>query len=145
MMLSTWTYLWIVLAIVSAIAEVAIPNFAFVFSCLASLVAALAAAVGYRWEIQALGFVAALFLGLFMFRPRVVRRLQSKVHLPSRTDVLIGKRARVSESIEPASGRGRVEIDGLDWAAQATQSIPEGTDVIIEKAEGIVLHVKAGG
>ena len=135
------TSLWISVAIMSGILEVTLPKFAFIFSSLAALVAALASTLGCRWEVQGAAFVAALFLGLFLLRPRVVRRLQSKNQVPSRTDVLIGKSALVTEKILPPDG-GRVEIEGLCWAARSAEVLDVGTSVVVEGADGIVLQVK---
>jgi membrane protein implicated in regulation of membrane protease activity len=134
------TDVWIAVAILSGILEVSIPKFAFVFSTLAALVAALASTLGCRWEVQGGAFVLSLLVGIFLLRPRVIHRLQSKKYVPSRTDVLIGKTALVIEEILPTGGR--VELDGLCWAASSSQSIPVGEQVTIESADGIVLQVK---
>lgn len=142
MQLQHLTLAWIAVGIACAVAEMALPKFALIFAALAAFVAGLASATGSRWEVQAALFIACLFLGLLLLRPRVVRRLQSARNLPSRTDVLIGKTALVTEEIT-LSGSGRVEIDGICWTARARAAVPAGAHVTVESADGIVLNVKS--
>jgi len=61
--------------------------------------------------------------------------------VPSRTAQLLGQRGRVTEPIDAVAGRGRVVVGGDDWAARAEQPLAEGAEVIVDGADGIVLHV----
>lgn len=137
-------YVWLVVAIISAIAEMVLPHFALLFAAGAGAVAGLAAGLGFSWQIQSLIFAVSLLLGLFLLRPRLMRKLQSRHHMPSRSDALIGKRAVVTEEIKGHLGHGRIEIEGQDWAAAHPTPLAAGTTVTIVSADGIVLNVKEG-
>jgi membrane protein implicated in regulation of membrane protease activity len=61
----------------------------------------------------------------------------------SRTDALLGQRGVVTEPIDPRLGAGRVVIAGNDWAAQAEHALAANTDIVVDGADGLVLHVVA--
>src|SRR4051794_28962857 len=98
---------WIFAALAFAIGEMVVPYFGLIFATFGSLVAAGMAYAGYPWAHQVLSFTVALILGLFLLRPRLVKKLQSRHDLPTRTGHLIGKKARVIETIDSVSGKGR--------------------------------------
>ena len=62
--------------------------------------------------------------------------------MPSRTEILLGKKGQVTEWIDPVSGKGRVIVEGQDWAAKSEKSILSGQSVLVEGADGIVLQVR---
>jgi membrane protein implicated in regulation of membrane protease activity len=131
---------WLILAIVAAIVEVASPLFGFIFISAAGLIAAAAAGIGFGIAVQVVAFTAALFLGLLLVRPRLVAKLGAK-GVPSRTEVLVGRRGQVTEAINPLLGTGRVTVAGEDWAARSATPVPAGAIVQVEGADGIVLRV----
>jgi membrane protein implicated in regulation of membrane protease activity len=135
------TYLWLIFGVVCAIVEIVLPSFGFVFAALASVLAAFVAFAGLGWEFQAILFAATLMAGLFLIRPRLLRRLEGSAGVPSRTEALRGQAGRVTEAIDPARGIGRVSVGGQDWAARASSPLPAGTEIQVEGADGIVLIV----
>jgi membrane protein implicated in regulation of membrane protease activity len=105
------------------------------------VLAAFVAFAGLGWEFQAILFAATLMAGLFLIRPRLLRRLEGSAGVPSRTEALRGQAGRVTEAIDPARGIGRVSVGGQDWAARASSPLPAGTEIQVEGADGIVLIV----
>lgn len=132
---------WIILGIVCWIIEVAVPAFVFLFLGAAALVAALVA-LGFPPVAQLFAFAISLALSLGLLRPRLVHRLQSKQHLPSRPQMLLGKVGPVTERIDPVGGPGRVSIEGQDWAATAGEALEVGTLVEVQSSDGIILIVR---
>src|SRR5262245_9325493 len=104
---------WLVVAVVFGILEVTVPLFGFIFASAAALVTAIVAVWFPAWEIQAVVFGATTLIGLYFLRPKLLDPSKSK-GVPSRTDELINKTARVVEAIDPYEGKGRVIVDGHD-------------------------------
>lgn len=135
--------IWLGIAILLAIVEIAVPTFGFIFGTLAALVVAAMTALGpVDWPVQLVTFSVMLLIGLFLLRPRLLRKMESSKGIPSRTDNLIGKTGKVIQTIDSSMSSGRVLVEGDDWAARAQKPIAEGANVIVENADGIVLLVK---
>ena len=135
-------YLWLALAGLFAIGEIKLPFFGLIFASIGSLVAMLVALTGFSWEYQLVSFSLATVVGVWLLRPSIIKKLQSPNGVPTRTEPLIGRKAVVCEEIDPATGKGRISIDGTDWAAKSSQPLALNTSVIIESADGIVLRVR---
>jgi membrane protein implicated in regulation of membrane protease activity len=131
---------WLIAAVLAAVVEIAIPSFGFLFVSCAAAGAALAAVAGLGGAIQAVAFGAVLVLSLAFLRSRLAARLGAR-GVPSRTQTLVGKRAKVTADIDPTLGTGRVNVGGEDWAARSRHAIPSGVDVQIQGFDGIVLEV----
>jgi len=132
--------LWLLLAIIAAIAEIVSPLFGYFFVTAAALVAALAASLHLSVSIQIGLFAATLVLALLLLRPRLLAKLAAK-GVPSRTEALIGKVGLITEPIDPVVGTGRITVAGEDWAAQSDKPLPAGTPVRVRAADGLVLQV----
>ncbi|MEO5970232.1 MAG: NfeD family protein [Bdellovibrionia bacterium] len=135
-----WAF-WITFAIAAAILEMMVGSFSFVFVCVAAILTALVAS-RFDWIVQLGVFGVTLLVTLGMVRPRFLSRIQSETKLPSRAEILVGKMGKVSQTIDPAIGLGRVEVEGQDWAAQSAKLIAIDSTVVIEGSDGIVLIVK---
>lgn len=136
--------LWVGAAILFGILEVVLPYFAFIFASFAALFASIVALRTSVWEIPFAAFTFGLLGLIFMVRPRVVKIWQARTHIPSRAEQLFGKRGRVIEAIDTPSGKGRVEVEGSDWAAKSSTPLSVGAEIVVESADGIVLHVRKG-
>ena len=134
--------LWLVAALLFTIVEILIPSFGCILVAGAALLTSVLANYLHAWELQVFVFAVAVFLSLFMLRPKLIAKIQKSAQLPSRTEVLFGKSGVVTEDIGPAGSPGRVMVEGQDWAAQSKASLPEGTAIVVESADGIVLHVR---
>lgn len=133
--------LWVIVALGAGILEVVVPAFGFVFVTLAALAAAVLALVGVAVATQVVVFAAAALFFLLVLRRYFVHRLRGGPGVPSRTDVLQGKLAEVTEPIDPVRGSGRVNVEGHDWAARAPVAVASGARVRVDGADGIVLLV----
>ena len=113
--------------------------------CLAlgAVAGAIAAATGAVLEAQLIWFAVATLVAFLAVRP-ILKRLSKVDEVPTNADALIGRRAVVSEDINPATGTGRVAIDGDDWKAESEddQPIEKGTRVVVVSRESIILTVK---
>ena len=134
--------LWVIVALGAGILEVAVPAFGFVFVTLAALAAAVLALLALSMPVQIVVFAAATLFFLLVLRRFFVHRLRGP-GVPSRTEVLQGKLAEVTETIDPVRGTGRVLVEGHDWAARSTVALTPGARVRIDGADGIVLLVSS--
>jgi membrane protein implicated in regulation of membrane protease activity len=132
---------WVIVAIVMGIVEIFTVTFGFMLFGIAALITAVVAAVGFSWTTQVIVFALVSVLSLWLLRPRLIHLLHKAKGVPTRTEALVGESGRVTETIEPGEGRGRVMVAGQDWAARSSVVIPAGVDVVVKGADGIVLIV----
>ncbi len=131
---------WLAVAFVAGVIEVAVPHFGSAFVCFGAVAAAAAAFFGFGIPIQFGTFIFVLAVSLAGLRSRLINRVGGK-GVPSRTQPLIGKQGVVTHDVDPALGRGRVNVGGEDWAARSSEPIGAGTKVRVVGADGIVLEI----
>lgn len=127
-------WVWLALAVVFAIVEVATTSIVSIWFALGSIAGLVAAwlAPDALW-LQFVLFIAVSAVTLYFTRPVLSRYILKKT--PTNADMLLGKKAQVVQSISP-SHPGRVKIGDLTWLAKANTEIPEGEFCIIQKIEG---------
>jgi membrane protein implicated in regulation of membrane protease activity len=134
---------WLALALLAGIVEVIVPALVFLFVAVAALLTAALAGLGASATVQIVFFAAAVLLLLLVVRPLFASKRIGGAGVPSRTEALAGKLAHVTEAIDPVRGTGRVNVAGEDWAARSAGPVPEGSEVRVDGADGIVLLVSA--
>jgi membrane protein implicated in regulation of membrane protease activity len=135
------TYFWVGIAAVFIVLEIFTPLFGFVLVGGAALFAAGAAALGLNLSVQLGVFAVVLILSFWLLRPRLISKLHSSSHVPSRTEAVVNKIGKITEDIDPVTGTGRVVVDGEDWAAMSEVPLRAGANVKIVGADGIRLKV----
>ncbi|AGI47933.1 Membrane protein implicated in regulation of membrane protease activity [Thermoplasmatales archaeon BRNA1] len=95
----------------------------------------------YSWVTAAVAVVSAIPVTVFTFW--VYRRLGSP-EAPTTTvsDSLAGREGKVTVEVTPGNMRGKVRIGSDTWSAEADETIPVGTDVVVESAAGVHVHVR---
>lgn len=132
-------WVWLGLAVVLAIVEIATTSIVSIWFALGSIAAMIAA-----WLVpDALWLQLVLFIGvsavtLYFTRPVLSRYILKKT--PTNADMLIGKKAQVVQAISP-SQPGRVKVGDLTWLAKADTEIPAGEFCTICRLEGAGLVV----
>jgi membrane protein implicated in regulation of membrane protease activity len=141
--------LWLVLAVVLGVAEIATLTAALGLLGGAALITALAAAVGLPVVLQLLVFAAASAAGLVLLRPIAQRyMLAARAESSARfgVEALVGRNGQVLAEV---SGRGgRVRIDGDEWTARPYDEalvIPAGTIVSVLEIQGATALVHPSG
>jgi membrane protein implicated in regulation of membrane protease activity len=113
------------------------------FAAGAFLVALLVAFhVGGPLWAQLLVFTLFSLLTLLIIRPIVVKKL--KLSVTKVVDTMVGEQAILMQDLPPA-GIGKAEMRGSTWNARnaGETMLQRGQRVIVERVEGLVLHVKA--
>ena len=100
-----------------------------------------AALLGGALWLQILLFLAVSAVILALTRP-LVKKMAGHVQ-PTNLDQTIGASARVTEDIDDAAGTGAVYVKGKMWTARSSSgaTIPIGTEVTVERIEGVKLYV----
>jgi membrane protein implicated in regulation of membrane protease activity len=139
---------WLAVALALAAFEVLSIDFVFLMFVVGALAGALAAAVGAPFVVQVVIGVAVSLLFLGVVRPVVVRRIHGGEPTLTGAAALVGKPARVVETVT-ASG-GRVKIGGEVWSARCAptctggaQTLQAGEPVRVLAIEGATAVVEA--
>lgn len=143
-MIQAW-HIWVIIALLCFIAEIFTSGFAVACFSIGGLFAALGAAFGLGIVWQVVIFAVFSFLSFVFVRPFVLKTFFKKSEgTATNADALIGRVGKVSRSIDPENGGGRVAIDGDDWKAVSADGsfIPEGSRVEVIGRDSIILSVK---
>ena len=128
---------WLIVAAVLGVAELATTTFALGIIAVGALVAAAVGATHLSLPFQLLAFVVASAAGLGFVLPIARRHLKQPPALRTGPAALIGKRAQVLEEVTEHSGR--VRIGGEVWSARSYDEslvIPAGSAVDVMQIEG---------
>ena len=137
-------HIWVIIALVFFVMEIFTAGFAvacFSFGAIAAAICALCK-VPLVWQFVA--FAVVSLLSLIFVRPLILKVFYKGKEEKTNADALIGKTARVSEALDPVTGKGRVAIDGDDWKAvpEDGQPIEKGETVVVTGRDSIILTVK---
>lgn len=135
-------HIWAIVAILFVIGEIFTAGFALICFAVGAVGGSVAAAAGATMEWQLGIFAIATFISFLAVRP-LLKRLMVKDNVPTNADALIGRTAKVTETIE-VGGKGRVAVDGDVWQAVSDEQsdISVGERVEILSRESIILTVR---
>jgi membrane protein implicated in regulation of membrane protease activity len=134
--------IWLALAIVFVLLEIASPAFLFVCFTAGALVAALSTVVTDSYLAQAIVFAVFSVVAIPLSRPLANRMSRKKTARVANVDALVGKTAFVEETIDAAANTGIVRIGPEKWRAVAETTIENGKTVVIIKIDGATATVK---
>jgi membrane protein implicated in regulation of membrane protease activity len=132
-------------AVVFFMLEMFTPSFFMACIAIGCAAGGLSALLGGGGVAQLLFFSLATLVAFVGVRPFALRYLYRKSKtVRTNVDSLAGRKARVSERIDPSTGQGRVVVDGDDWKAVAENNvaIEQGEQVEIVGVDSVVLIVK---
>ncbi len=138
-------FIWLIAAIVLVIVEIATAGFGSICFAIGALGSALTAYLGASIYWQLAIFAIISVLAFVFLRPVVLRFLEKRSKdVKTNAEALIGRKAVVSETIDPEKHSGRVAIDGDDWKAVSFDHtlIDKGEEVEIVSKESIILSVR---
>lgn len=138
-------YIWLILAGIFIIAEIATVGFLIFWLSLGSLCAMITSFFTDNIIIQTTVFVVTSALFIFFTRPLAKKLEKTDNPLVTNAFSIIGKRAIVIKEIDPNQGVGQIKIDGQVWTAKSTNEeiISEGTEVLILSIDGVKAVVSA--
>ena len=114
---NVWLF-WIGVALVLAAIEAATVDFVFIMFAWGALAAALAAGLGASFPVQVVVAVGVALLLLLSVRPLIKRQfLDGEVDRTIGTSALVGREARVLQSVTDSDGR--IKLGGETWVGPA--------------------------
>ncbi|MDR1800325.1 MAG: NfeD family protein [Lachnospiraceae bacterium] len=136
--------IWLVLFAVLLVIEVATLALTTIWFALGALVAYIAQWLGAPFLVQIVVFVIVSIVLLLSTRPIAVKYF-NKNRTQTNVYSLIGEKAVVIEAINTILAKGRVTVNGQEWAAKAETEdaaiIPKNTVVVISEVQGVKLIV----
>ena len=137
-------FVWIIIAIISIVVEMATTALVSIWFCLGSIAAVIVKIIGGAFWIQAVAFIIVSIITGIALYPVLTKTIRKGPNLKSNIDNYIGKVAKVDEVIDNISGTGRVTYNGISWAARSLDDSVKITceHVKIIKVEGAKLIVE---
>lgn len=134
---------WLALLILFAVGEGISVGLTSVWFAAGSLVALIAALLGWSLWIQIVLFIVVSLLCLLAVRPLAKKYLSPQIQATN-ADRVIGAEARVTEEIDNIQGKGAVTIGGITWSARSAGegTIPVGAMVKVLRIEGVKVFVE---
>ncbi|MBD3256864.1 hypothetical protein GF377_00430 [candidate division GN15 bacterium] len=142
--MSTMFWIWMAIAVVFLIVELATPTMIFICFTAGAMGAGLFTLydpAGYYWQLAIFVIVS---VGLIPLTRKFAKKITSADSQMANVDRLIGQVAMVTERIDPDLG-GKVRFEGEIWRAGAAQAIEamekvringvSGTRVMVERLE----------
>lgn len=135
--------LWIIALVVALILEAATTALISVWFALGSIGGLIAAAADAPFFVQLIVFTLVTVVCLIFTRP-FIKKFMPKKFIPTNSELDVGKKAVVIEEINNAHGKGRVKLNGVDWAAVSVDDdvIPLDAVVVVEEIRSAKLAVK---
>ena len=135
-----WRWLWTGFAVVMGIGEIFTAGFFLLPFAIGAAAAAVLAWTGVSIMAQWLVFFGVSLIAMVYLR-RFIRRQDQEVQQPVGANRWVSTRGIVLEAIDPLTSAGMVRIGGEEWRATSDQSIPAGSQVIVQEVTGSKLVV----
>ena len=133
---------WFALLILFIWVEAATVTMVSAWFALGALAAVIAALAGGQLWLQIVLFFAVSGVSLALLRP-ISRKYFTTKLTPTNVDAITGNLCRVVADIDNLAGLGQVKLGDVEWSARSTDGnpIPAGTQVQIDRVEGVKLYV----
>ena len=137
------SYLWVLIIILLALAEVTTVNLTTIWFVASGLVSLILSFFIDNFLIQ-LGVFVILGIILLITTKSKLQALVNERREKTNLDRIVGMQGYVVEKITKRKN-GAVKVDGKVWTAFAVQTIPKDSDVEILAIEGVKVKVKKVG
>ena len=134
---------WAAAILIFGIAEAVTVQMVSIWFLVGAIAALIAALCGAPPVIQIIVFIAVSVLALVITRPLVKKYISPKKE-NTNADRVIGQIGIVIENIDNINAIGQVKVDGKIWTARSADNsnIPAGSEVVIDRIDGVKLIVK---
>lgn len=134
---------WLLFAIFLGVIEAATVDLVAIWFAAGAAAAVIPALLGGRIWLQLAVFFVVSILTLAFTRPAATRVLHVR-KTSTNADRVIGMMGVVTEDINNITGTGRVQVNGLSWAAKSTDGEPITKDesVLVREISGVTLLVE---
>ena len=138
-----WSY-WLILALFFMVLEAFTVGFLVFWFGVGALLALFTSLITDNMIIQSTVFIISSTLLLFATKPLVAKITKNDKEVKTNVYSVINKKGKVIVDIDPDDSTGQVKIAGDVWSAKSANNkrIPKGTNVIVEKIEGVKVIVR---
>ena len=138
-----WSY-WLILALFFMVLEAFTVGFLVFWFGVGALLALFTSLITDNMIIQSTVFIVSSTLLLFATKPLVAKITKNDKEVKTNVYSVINKKGKVIVDIDPDDSTGQVKIAVDVWSAKSANNkrIPKGTNVIVEKIEGVKVIVK---
>ena len=135
-------FLWFALLITFVVVEAVTVNMVSVWFAAGSLAALIVSLIGGELWLQILVFLTVSAVALALLRPIAKKYFTPRI-TRTNVDALAGKTCLCVTAIDNVNGVGQVKLGDVEWTARSTdgEPIPAGTQVTIDRVEGVKLYV----
>ena len=139
---------WTIVLIAALIVEGATFALVAIWFAAGALGALIAAGLGAPFIVQLIIFVALAAVMLIFTRP-LLKKLFPNKFIPTNSELEVGRTAVVIEAVDNATGKGRVKLGGVNWAAVSEngEDIPVDEIVVVKEirsAKVVVARTEKG-
>ena len=139
-----WTgYLWLAVLVFFIMVEAGTVTVVSIWFAGGALAAIIASLLGAPFWLELVLFIGVSGVLLAALRPVVKKYLNPKI-TKTNIDSVIGAQGIVCERIDNIHSCGRVKLGAMEWAARSVsgETIEEGTQIVVERIEGVKVFVK---
>ena len=136
--------IWLILFVVLLVIEILTMGLTTIWFAGGALIACAAAFLGVGLGLQIFLFLLISIVLLVLTRPIALKHFNSD-RAKTNVDSMVGRSGVVLEEINTLRALGRVEIDGMEWAAKTAEIdgiLMKGSFVEVTGVEGVKLIVK---
>lgn len=139
---------WTIVLIAALIVEGATFALVAIWFAAGALGALIAAGFGAPFIVQLIIFTVLAAVMLIFTRP-LLKKLFPNKFIPTNSELEVGKTAVVIEAVDNATGKGRVKLGGVNWAAVSEngEDIPVDEIVVVKEirsAKVVVARTEKG-
>ena len=133
---------WLAALVVFLIMEASTVMLVSIWFAAGALAAIVVALTGGSLSFQVVVFLAVSILLLASLRTLVRKHFTPRL-VRTNVDSVVGSIGIVTTPVNNIAALGRVEINGMEWAARSTTGspLPEGARVKVDKIEGVKVFV----
>lgn len=138
------SFFWLVALLIFVVLELISMGLTTIWFAGGALVAYILNVAGANEVIQIIAFLVVSFVLLFFTRP-LARKMMEKNTVKTNADAVVGKFARVTQTIDNIKGTGRAIVDGEEWMARSendTVTFEVDELVTVLSVEGVKIIVK---
>ena len=136
--------IWLVLSGIFVIIEIVNLSFFIFWFALGALITMVVSLFIDSLPLQIAIFVVSSTILLFATKPFVKKFIDKDSNVKTNAYSIEGKVGKVTVDIEPIEGKGQLKVNREVWSARSEENeiIPQDTEVIIEKIDGVKAIVK---
>ena len=135
-------YVWFALLLLFIFVEAATVNMVSTWFAVGALGALIVELTGAPIGFQVAVFIVISGVTLALLRPIAKKHFTPRI-TKTNVDALVGKTCLCVADIDNLTAAGQVKIGDVEWSARSTtgESIPAGTQVKIDRVEGVKVYV----